>query len=157
MKTLEEEKQFVEDIGILVERFGAQPLVSRMIALMVLRIPEGVAFEEFVEFLGASKSSISSGINFLMQMKHVVYFTKPGDRKRYFKIPFSQFWIADVEKKINEFDNVFLIMDIVKDFKKGANPQFDLSIDNARIFMKRLQILIKKEIKKFKDEMKNVQ
>jgi HTH-type transcriptional regulator, glycine betaine synthesis regulator len=60
-------------------------------------MPDGMTFDDIVKFLNASKSSISNSLNYFLQRNRIVYFTKPGDRKRYFKIPFSSFWLKDLE------------------------------------------------------------
>ena len=153
MKTIEEEKQFVEEIGIIIENLGGQPLLSRVISLLIIRMPEGITFEEIVEFLGASKSSISSTLNFLLQMKRITYFTKPGDRKRYFQIPVSEFWLTDIEKKIQEVDSIILMIEKVKKFKKYENNKLEEYLDNHLILMQRLQKMALNEIEKFKVEI----
>src|SRR5699024_12490942 len=46
----------------------------------------GHSFDEIVELSQASKSSVSTNINLLLNNGSVEYFTKPGERKRYFRL-----------------------------------------------------------------------
>ena len=62
------------------------PLAARIFSMLILSDPEGICFDEFVEGLDASKSSVSTNLQLLQAAGRIVYFTKPGNRKRYFKI-----------------------------------------------------------------------
>ena len=155
MKTETEEKQFVEEVGVLIEKLNTPPLLSRVVALLIMRMPEGVTFEEIVNFLNASKSSVSSALKFLIQMKHIVYYTKPGDRKRYFNIPFSGFWLSDTERRTKEVDSIVFIIEKFRDFKKHDNPEMETDLNNFINLLRRIQSLALKEIEKFKIEVYN--
>lgn len=52
---------------------------------MILSPNDGHTFDEIIEITQASKSSVSTQLNLLLQTKKVEYFTKSGDRKRYFR------------------------------------------------------------------------
>ncbi len=87
MNLSEEKKQLIEEIGIgFSERMGVSPLAARIYGLLTLSSYDGLSFEEIRDALGASKSSTSINLNVLTQLKYVEYFTKPGNRKRFFKI-----------------------------------------------------------------------
>lgn len=63
------------------------PLISKIYAYLLLDCSQkGTTFDELVEVFNASKSSISNGLNFLTQLKHIEYFTKIDDRKRFYRI-----------------------------------------------------------------------
>ncbi|HRO38689.1 MAG TPA: helix-turn-helix domain-containing protein [Flavobacteriales bacterium] len=76
----------------LVERLGLHleqdkqipPLSARILALLILHGMQGTTFETLVKELAASKSSISTNLNRMVVQGHILYFTKPGDRKRYY-------------------------------------------------------------------------
>ena len=61
------------------------PLAARIYAIMILSPYDGHTFDEILEMTCASKSSVSTQLNLLLQLKKVEYFTKSGDRKRYFR------------------------------------------------------------------------
>ena len=86
LKNSAEKKEAVESIGMHIEkRSQIAPLAARIQALMILSSDKGMSFDEIVAFTQASKSSVSSNLNLLLQMKSTEYFTIPGDRKRYFR------------------------------------------------------------------------
>ena len=68
------------------------PLGARILATLILDgCRTGITFEDLVERLGASKSSISTNLNLLLKIGKITYYTLPGDRKKYFKpSPFSE-------------------------------------------------------------------
>jgi DNA-binding transcriptional regulator GbsR (MarR family) len=152
MKSLIDEKNFVEEIGITIENMGMPPMQSRILGLLILRMPEGVSFDEIVEFLGASKSTVSSALKIFMQMKQISYYTKPGDRKRYFKIPFSSFWLADLEAKIKSFEQIHQILDMIKNFKEDLEPELARTMADASKLFTRIQAMALTEIEQFKLE-----
>ena len=60
--------------------FEAIPILS----YIILTGKAGTTFEDLVTNLGASKSTISTHLNHLQDLKKIEYFTKTGDRKKYF-------------------------------------------------------------------------
>src|SRR6188768_26433 len=76
----------VEKIGIMIEQMGHAPVPGRILAYLMLSEPPYRDFYEIQEFLKASKSSISTALNQLMQAGVVNYITFSGDRRRYFQI-----------------------------------------------------------------------
>lgn len=81
-----EKKKLIEEIGVRFEQAQQiSPLAARIYAVMILSPNDGTTFDEILEITGASKSSVSTQLNLLLQLKKVAYFTKSGDRKRYFR------------------------------------------------------------------------
>jgi len=81
-----EKQKLIEEIGLHFEKNqNLAPLAARIYAIMILSPNEGHTFEEIKQITDASKSSVSTQLNLLMQTKKVDYFTKTGDRKRYFR------------------------------------------------------------------------
>ena len=105
-----EREELIEMFGIHFELlYNLPPLGSRILGLLIIDgCKTGLTFEEIVEKLGASKSSISTNLNLLLKMDKINYYTLSGDRKKYFKpSPFSErltnyLKILDFEKKIIE-------------------------------------------------------
>lgn len=63
------------------------PLTSKIYSYLLLDCEKkGVTFDELVEVLNASKSSVSNSLNFLTQLKYIEYFTKLDERKRLYRI-----------------------------------------------------------------------
>jgi DNA-binding transcriptional regulator GbsR (MarR family) len=76
--------ELIEKIGIYFEQ-GMQPAAARILALLIVADVESFGFDQIRETLKLSKSATSNGVNFLLSAKKIEYFTKSGDRKRYFR------------------------------------------------------------------------
>lgn len=95
---LKQKKYLIEEMGVYFETCDTlSPLSSRIFAYLALSLEDGVSFEELQEELEASKSSISTNLQLLQSMGRIGYCTKPGDRKRYFRI--------DEEQILNRLDD----------------------------------------------------
>ena len=98
------------------------PLAGRIYAFMILSNVEGHTFEDIIDTTCASKSSVSTNLNLLVQLKFIEYFTKTGDRKRYFRttknylrITLEEYYQA-IEKELN-------LVKKVNKFNKEHNPE----------------------------------
>lgn len=79
-------EELIESLGMHFESmYQLPPLATRIYALLILTGNEGLTFEALIEATEASKSSVSTSINLLLQTQKIEYFTKSGDRKRYFR------------------------------------------------------------------------
>lgn len=61
------------------------PLASKIYSILILSKSETLTFEEIIGFTGASKSSVSNQLNFLIENGRVDFIFKDDKRKRYFK------------------------------------------------------------------------
>jgi len=123
---IEEQKSLVEELGVYFHNLeDMSPLSARIFSLLILIGEEGTCFDELVENLGASKSSISVNLN-LLQTKGVIrYFTRTGDRKRYFIIS-EDYIINRLESKIKEWKAEKALHERILSFKlKKVDPQID--------------------------------
>lgn len=80
----QKQKELIEKIGIYFEQ-GMQPAAARILALLIVSENDSFSFDKIREILKLSKSATSNGLNYLLSVNKIEYFTKPGDRKRYFK------------------------------------------------------------------------
>lgn len=86
-KICHEKQDLVERLGVFMEQNEPlAPLAARILSYIVLTGKSGATFEDLVRDLSASKSTISTHLNHLYDLKRLVYFTKPGDRKKYYTI-----------------------------------------------------------------------
>jgi len=117
----EKKKEIVEKYGMFMEKNEKfPPIAARIFSTLLFSENKGSTFEELVNFLGASKSTISTNLQKLSNMEVVDYYTKPGDRKKYFKlsaIGFLSFIDGDLKKFKAERD---LIKEVIS-FKRSAN------------------------------------
>lgn len=81
-----EKMDLIEEMGVLFEKENFAPLAARIFATVILTGKQGITFEELVNDLNTSKSTVSTHLEHLQVTNRILYFTKPGDRKRYFII-----------------------------------------------------------------------
>ncbi|MBD0831089.1 GbsR/MarR family transcriptional regulator [Aestuariibaculum sediminum] len=87
MMTCKERSTLIEKLGVFLEtKEQLAPVAARIMAYAILKGKSGTTFEDLVVDLAASKSTISTHLNHLQDLKKIEYFTKPGDRKKYFVI-----------------------------------------------------------------------
>lgn len=113
----------IEEIGLaLEERAGLAPLATRIYASLILSSNAGLTFDEIIDITEACKSSVSSNLNVLLQLDYVEYYTKTGDRKRYFKT--SKNYVKNAMKQYEDLLNKELeIVNKINDFNKLNNPE----------------------------------
>ena len=76
-KICKEKMDLVEKLGVHLEnREQLAPVASRILAYIILTGKKGATFEDMVTILRASKSTISTHLNHLQDLKKIVYFTK---------------------------------------------------------------------------------
>lgn len=123
MELSTQKKQLIEEVGVLLEeRANLSPLASRIYALLILSSYDGMSFEHIVNTMQASKSSVSSNLNVLLQLHYIEYYTKSGDRKRYFRT--SQFYIKNtMEQQVHLIEKELNIVKKINLFNKENNPE----------------------------------
>ena len=80
----QQQRELIEKIGIYFEG-KMQPAAARILALLIVSDQDSFSFNDIKEVLNLSKSATSNGINFLLNLDKIEYYTKSGDRKRYFR------------------------------------------------------------------------
>src|SRR5690606_28709516 len=90
---------------------------------------KGVSFDEFVEVLAASKSSVSSNLNLLLNLKIIKDFNKIDERKRFFVMN-EDFMKIRFEELIEMMQRELLIIDNIKQIRdtkcEVALAKFDI-------------------------------
>ncbi|WMI68722.1 GbsR/MarR family transcriptional regulator [Mangrovimonas sp. YM274] len=82
---LTEKQRLVEKLGVLIENTEKlAPVAARIVSYAILTGKSGLTFDDLVTDLCASKSTISTHLNHLLDLKRLTYFTKVGDRKKYY-------------------------------------------------------------------------
>lgn len=137
----EQQKEIIEEIGVFHEKKGMQPLIGRIIGLLLVTESGEATFDEIVEELGASKSAISTALNFMQGQERLEYRTKPGDRKRYFRLPFAN-WKTTIKKEFDEMFSREYWLEKLVEVRGDANPEL-----NAQILeFQRFHSFIRKEL-----------
>jgi len=86
LEALNEEKQIlIERLGVHIEKKdNIPPLAARILSTLILTGKNGCTFDELVNNLQASKSTVSTHLTNLQHLKKITYYTVCGDRKKYF-------------------------------------------------------------------------
>lgn len=111
----------VEKLGVLIEtKDKLAPVEARILSYIILTGKAGTTFEDLVTKLCASKSTISTHLNHLQDLKKIIYFTKAGDRKKYFII--NQDMITQgIDEMIDSWANQKQLHIEIKQYKEQAN------------------------------------
>jgi DNA-binding transcriptional regulator GbsR (MarR family) len=147
-------EELIELFGIHFENIGhLPPLGSRILAMLIIdACSRPYTFEDLVEQMGASKSSISTNLNLLLKMGKITYYTLPGDRKKYYRpSEFSERF--DNYLKMIAFEKG--IMDKMVDYRKktvsSQSEKFELEKSEAyKEHILEMEALLNKTIEKFR-------
>ncbi|WNM18900.1 GbsR/MarR family transcriptional regulator [Flavobacterium capsici] len=155
-----EKLELIELFGIHFEQqYNIPPLAARILGTLIIDgCKSGLTFEELVEKMQASKSSVSTNLNLMQKMNLINYITVTGDRKKYFKAsPLSQ----RLKKYLTLVDNEKILIDKIINYREKniSCSQENINLQNSYAYKEHIldvEELLKKSIKKFEEiEIKN--
>jgi len=125
MEKEEHKQRLIEELGVHFEaEYNLPPLAARIFGNLVVTEEVGLTFDDCQMKRGASKSSISTSLNLLLQLGIITYFTKSGDRRRYFKISDkSTFFIKKLEQAIKKAANESKMIQKVAEYDQQYNNE----------------------------------
>ena len=132
-KSCSYKNELVEKLGIHFEKKdNLAPVAARIWGYVILTGKSGTTFEDLVSNLCASKSTISTHLNHLQDLKKLSYFTKTGDRKKYFVMN-QDTMIQDIARMVDEWKEQKALHVEVMDYKKAKNESLrdDEKFDNG--------------------------
>lgn len=131
--------RLVEKLGVQLEKeHQLAPVSARIFATVIMSGKQGITFDQLVRVLQAGKSTVSSHLENLQVSNRIEYYTKPGDRKRYFIVNPSLMknyidelttkWEAQrsVHQEILEFKRLSNELN-----KSSGGPNFDLEFQQS--------------------------
>ncbi|MCI2229475.1 transcriptional regulator [Polaribacter sp. MSW13] len=136
-----EKMALVEKLGVHLEnREQLAPVAARILSYIILTGKKGATFEDMVNILCASKSTISTHLNHLQDLNKIQYFTKTGDRKKYFIINTNTI-IQHINKLTKHWKEERELHLEIKNYKEKINnnkieneeEKFDLNFHNDYI------------------------
>lgn len=86
-------REHIEETGKVFERFGLTPMQGRIISYLANAEKPEATFADLVDFFKASKSSVSTSLNYLLMVKIIDYRTYASERKKYFHLTDTFFMI----------------------------------------------------------------
>ncbi|MFY0712277.1 transcriptional regulator [Seonamhaeicola sp. NFXS20] len=113
----------VEKLGVHLEnRENLAPVAARILSLIILTGRRGTTFDDLVSILCASKSTISTHLNHLQDLQKIEYFTKTGDRKKYFIVNKDSI-LHHIDAMISEWETIKELHLEIKAYKQAINNQ----------------------------------
>ncbi|WP_139957844.1 GbsR/MarR family transcriptional regulator [Flavicella sediminum] len=113
--------QLVEKLGVHFEQKDKiAPVAARILSYIILNGKKGTTFEELVEKLCASKSTISTHLTNLQGANKVSYFTKTGDRKKYFILDPGTI-VHSIDEMVSLWSTHKELHSEIKEFKHNIN------------------------------------
>ncbi|MEO6348599.1 MAG: transcriptional regulator [Aquaticitalea sp.] len=117
--------RLVEKLGIHFEnKDNLAPVGARILSYIILTGKQGTTFEDLVSNLCASKSTVSTHLNHLQDLNKVEYYTKTGDRKKYFIIN-NDTMVQGILELMNQWEEQKQLHMEIMDFKIDANKALD--------------------------------
>lgn len=114
------ENSLFKEVSLHYEKYYKfQPLTAKIYALLVFNnCSEGITFDDFVEVLQVSKSSVSHSLSTLIEINFIEQYKKENERKRYFKINKNLFLkrLEDVQERLIEEKKIYTK---IRDYKKS--------------------------------------
>ena len=104
----EAQLKLVEKMGVIFEHSGLQPAAARISSLLIVADQTELTFDEIRSTMNLSKSATSNAINTLLNLKRIIYITKPGDRKRYFTSDIKEWKVGFLEK----FEEMKIVVEV---------------------------------------------
>ncbi|MGO3706324.1 MAG: GbsR/MarR family transcriptional regulator [Mesonia hippocampi] len=149
-----EKKKQIETIGLYFEKeLDLTPLTARIFGLLVVSSSDGLSFDQITEVSCASKSSVSTSVNLLLQLKAVEYFTKPNDRKRYFRISHNHLYLMLIDE-LNEVNKGIDIINTIIDYNKEKKAE---KYQQVRLIFREYLLNNQKNIQQTLDKISHIQ
>ncbi len=144
-------KNLIEELGVHLEGEHLAPLAARILSTLILSGKKGVTFDQLVCELQAGKSTISNHLDHLQNTNRVKYFTKSGDRKRYFIVD-PNLVLNVMEEMINKWEKEKKLHLKIREYKQQCNKKaetedfhFDLEFqDDFLTFLEETSSAVKK-------------
>lgn len=141
-------------VNFYTENLQLPPLAAKICAYLIFDFEaQGLTFEDLVETLKASKSSVSCSLQLLLQSKHITVLNKIDERKRYFIIN-PDYAKIRFETLITKLQREYDIIDGLKTFKKSR-----ATTESDEVYINKLEIhgdLLKNHIITFSETIKKL-
>ena len=157
-----QKKHLIERMGVYLENHdNMAPLEARIFSALILTGNNGITFEKLVDDLSASKSTICTHLNTLQAAGRVIYYTKSGDRKRYFTVIPNRL-IQVMDEMLQKWQEQHVLHKDMLDFKRiieqeDSEPgQNDLDLQFHENYLQFLEE-VSLSVKKFKQKISQKQ
>ncbi|CAM2996455.1 transcriptional regulator [Chryseobacterium flavum] len=130
-----DEKIFQDAVKFYGTVFNLPPLASKIYAYLLFDYEKvGITFDEFVEVLSASKSSVSTSISLLLNAQLIIDHNKMDERKRYFFIN-DEYKKIRFEKIVQKMKDELKLLDDLNNFKKSNDDGYNERIEHYKTLL----------------------
>jgi len=130
-----DEKIFQDAVKFYGTVFSLPPLASKIYSYLLFDYEKvGITFDEFVEVLAASKSSVSTSISLLLNAQLIVDHNKMDERKRYFFIN-DEYKKIRFEKIVQKMQDELKLLDDLNNFKKSNDDGYNERIEHYKTLL----------------------
>jgi DNA-binding transcriptional regulator GbsR (MarR family) len=124
-----DEKIFQDAVRFYGTVFSLPPLASKIYSYLLFDYEKvGITFDEYVEVLSASKSSVSTSISLLLNAQLIVDHNKMDERKRYFFIN-DEYKKIRFEKIVQKMQDELKLLDDLNNFKTSKDDGYNERIE----------------------------
>ncbi|GAB3650069.1 hypothetical protein GCM10028791_16760 [Echinicola sediminis] len=148
MKLTSKQQEIIERIGVFFEKKGHQPILGRIMGLLLVLEEAEATFDEIQEYLSVSKSAVSNALTLLQSLDKVEYTTKPGERKRYFRLK-ARNWRTDMQEDMQGIFKINTLLKEVMAMRSEKNKEFNKCIIEFQQFIDFLREEMPKLIEKY--------
>lgn len=131
----DQQKELIERLGVLNEKEGLQPAISRVAALLLISPNTELTFDQIKDTLHLSKSATSNAINMLLSTGRIDYITKSGDRKRYFRSKITT-WKEEMKSKFSTMSDIADIFEEILKQRPGNTVEFNKTLSDIVHFVR---------------------
>lgn len=143
-----DEKIFQDAVRFYGTIFNVPPLASKIYAYLLFDYEKvGITFDEFVEVLSASKSSVSTSISLLLKAQLIVDHNKMDERKRYFFIN-DEYKKIRFEKIVQKMQDELKLLDDLDQFKKNHDDVYNEKMEAYKALLNKNIINIQESLNK---------
>ncbi|MPS64490.1 MULTISPECIES: transcriptional regulator [unclassified Chryseobacterium] len=143
-----DEKIFQDAVKFYGTIFNVPPLASKIYAYLLFDYEKvGITFDEFVEVLSASKSSVSTSISLLLKAQLIVDHNKMDERKRYFFIN-DEYKKIRFEKIVQKMQDELKLLDDLDQFKKNHDDGYNEKIEAYKALLNKNILNIQESLNK---------
>ena len=133
-KLTRDQQELIERVGVVLEGSGMAPAPARVSALLIVTPEAELPFDDISRLLKLSKSATSNALNFLMNMGNVEYITKPGERRRYFRVRVMS-WKEDTLKAFQGLSAMSAVYKDVLAQRPKTTRDFNRSLTDLAAFI----------------------
>lgn len=114
---------FREMVKFYGDVFHLPPLAAKIYSYLIFDFDRnGISFDEVVEIFCASKSSVSSNLNLLLNLNIITDFNKIDERKRFFVMN-EKYMKMRFEEIIQKMESELSILNKLKDFRNTKDEE----------------------------------